>query len=224
MNKEYFDKIDTERKAYWLGFILADGCVIWNKKQGNYCLSIGLQHRDKEHLSALEEDLGGSREPEMNPKGTRLVWYSKYMAQALINLGIVPRKSTIDLKPPKIEIDLLSHFWRGVFDGDGMITEKKSTSEYRFSLAGSSSILASFMDWYDQFGVRKQKLVRAKNQHGVTRTFKIEMSGNRQIEALMLALYREADRFLSRKYTIYQALLQQNLRVTPSYRRIYSVA
>ncbi len=226
MNERYFDKINTAEKAYWLGFILADGCVIWGKKAGNYCLSIGLQRRDGEILSALENDLGGIREPKVDRQSLRLTWYSKYMAQSLIDCGIVPRKSGIDIKRPKIRKNLLSHFWRGVFDGDGMISTTKHVpgklTEYRFSLAGSRSILASFIEWYTQFGIHKQKIVPAKNQHGVTKTFKIEMSGNRQITALLNALYKNASRFLDRKYKVYQLLVQQNSRVKASYLRPYS--
>ena len=27
LNKDYFKNIDNEEKAYWLGFIAADGCI-----------------------------------------------------------------------------------------------------------------------------------------------------------------------------------------------------
>ena len=26
-NKDYFEKINTSEKAYWLGFLYADGCI-----------------------------------------------------------------------------------------------------------------------------------------------------------------------------------------------------
>ena len=35
-NKQYFSKIDTERKAYWVGLLYADGCV--NLKAYSDCL------------------------------------------------------------------------------------------------------------------------------------------------------------------------------------------
>ena len=37
-NERYFDQIESEAKAYWLGFIFADGCVLWNERTGNYAL------------------------------------------------------------------------------------------------------------------------------------------------------------------------------------------
>ena len=39
-NKDYFNKIDTADKAYWLGFLYADGCVTQNKDHTIIDLSI----------------------------------------------------------------------------------------------------------------------------------------------------------------------------------------
>ena len=35
-----FENIDTEEKAYWLGFLYADGCMIYDRKMIELCLSI----------------------------------------------------------------------------------------------------------------------------------------------------------------------------------------
>jgi DNA-binding transcriptional regulator WhiA len=45
-NREFFDIIDTQEKAYWLGFFYADGSLWKNGKQ----LSILLSQNDIEHL------------------------------------------------------------------------------------------------------------------------------------------------------------------------------
>ena len=34
-NQDYFENIDTDEKAYWLGFFFADGCITINKKGDN---------------------------------------------------------------------------------------------------------------------------------------------------------------------------------------------
>ena len=56
-NKQYFRNIDTSEKAYWLGFIYADGYVIYNKQQRNYEFGIKLKKSDQEHLRKLNKSL-----------------------------------------------------------------------------------------------------------------------------------------------------------------------
>lgn len=36
-NENYFEKIDSEDKAYFLGLIAADGCIINNEKNADIC-------------------------------------------------------------------------------------------------------------------------------------------------------------------------------------------
>lgn len=49
-NSNYFNVIDTPEKAYWLGFIAADGCVSINSKTNSGELTIKLQISDNDHL------------------------------------------------------------------------------------------------------------------------------------------------------------------------------
>ena len=46
-----FDTIDSEEKAYWLGFIYADGWI----SDANNCFTLTLQQRDVEHLLKFNE-------------------------------------------------------------------------------------------------------------------------------------------------------------------------
>ena len=46
-NSNIFEKIDTEEKAYWLGFLYADGYV--DPERGEIIL--GLAEKDKEHIN-----------------------------------------------------------------------------------------------------------------------------------------------------------------------------
>jgi len=216
MNTCFFDRIDHENKAYWLGFIFADGSVFWNPNKGNYGFSIGLQPNDSSHLVRLERDLGGTRQPELNETSTRLSWYSKQLAQTLINIGIPVRKSYCDtLEVPSIPTKYHKDFWRGMFDGDGMITfqQKKPhlLPEYKFSLAGSKSALKSFQLWGQQkANMNPQKIRRAKNQKGYSGCFVFYMSGNRQIASVLTALYKDSDLWLERKHCLYLRLIAQN--------------
>ena len=45
-NEDYFNVIDSELKAYLLGYFLADGCIT-NPTKGNKCISMCLQEKDR---------------------------------------------------------------------------------------------------------------------------------------------------------------------------------
>lgn len=121
INENFFEKIDTEEKAYWLGFLYADGNVS-NEKQKN--LQICLSSEDKEHLLKFSEDIESEYSVgEYNYKSevVQLRIPNEKIVNDLINCGCFPRKTFI-LKAPSKEIvpdSLKRHFIRGYFDGDG---------------------------------------------------------------------------------------------------------
>lgn len=125
LNEEYFETINTEDKAYFLGFIMADGCVYLNKQN---CLSIQIHKNDVEVLEKFKKCLN-STSPIYNMKGKKenmvsFKLYSEKLLNDLIKLGVTERKS-LTLKFPNLEQvpeELLSHFIRGYFDGDGTVT------------------------------------------------------------------------------------------------------
>lgn len=230
IDERYFQHIDGEAKAYWLGFLTADGSVRWNKEEGNYSVCLGLKASDGDHIGKLESALGSNREPLIETRkfgiSARLTWYSKALVKDLIDHGVGPRKSTTDYELPTIRADIEHHYWRGVFDGDGCLAvQRKSPTlapEYRFSLAGRKCILVGFQKWARRScSMRPQKIVRAANQNGLTRAHVFYVSGNRQIEVLLSELYFGATSFLERKYRLYHDLIVQNSVVIPSYRRVY---
>src|SRR4051812_9808472 len=115
-NESYFNSIDTEDKAYWLGFIAADGNVQFTAK--NKCLSIGLKFSDKTHLEKFALCLNYNGPISTNRTIAKITLYSAQLTKDLATHGILPRKS-FNVKPWSGSPYLLKHYWRGVFDGDG---------------------------------------------------------------------------------------------------------
>lgn len=131
-NSNYFHNIDSELKAYFLGFIFADGWVVCNKQNANYEFGMELQSCDKYILESLNNELGGVHNiSHFNPTQRmicgvladighidRLRVYSKDIVEDLINCGIVPNK-TYNYKIPKFQMEYFFDFLRGYIDGDG---------------------------------------------------------------------------------------------------------
>lgn len=134
LDENYFDCIDTESKAYILGFIYADGFV-GDEKFNNIVIAVN----DLEILEFIAKEFkftGNIRKTkkggfENSKCGYSLNFSSKIMASRLREIGLYSNKSlTIDTLP-QIDKKLVRHFIRGYFDGDGSIVLSHNTSYYK---------------------------------------------------------------------------------------------
>lgn len=122
--EDYFETIDTNEKAYWLGWLITDGCIY------DTCISISLQARDKHILEEFEKDLHLTDciKP-FNGKYYRFEFWSKKMVNDLAKYGIVRNKTfTVDL--PKLDDDLMPSLLRGCLDGDGSVMTSNGTFKH----------------------------------------------------------------------------------------------
>jgi intein-encoded DNA endonuclease-like protein len=209
VNHNYFNVIDEERKAYWLGFFYADGFVCRNKKQKNVGISLGA--KDGEHLELLKSDIDATYKIHTYSSfsfGTKVVYNrllmtSDKMYDDLINKGAVERKSLI-LKFPTKEIvpdDLINHFMRGYFDGDGSFSKSKS-SIYQFKLCGTMEFLSSC---FELLGFPKVKLYK-RRKCSTRNNFQGDIGGRLQVKKIGDFLYRDSSICLDRKYQRYLQL------------------
>lgn len=138
-NFDFFERINTEAKAYWLGFIYADGCItdsgvnILLKGDETDHLNLYKECIEAEHI--LEERLEKIRDPKTKEvirlqSTAKVRVNSQIIRNDLIKLGCGPRKSLTLNKIPvnKIPFNLMPHFLRGYFDGDGCIYCSKQES------------------------------------------------------------------------------------------------
>lgn len=110
VNHDVFCDIDTKEKAYWLGMILADGCIHKNT------FIISLHNKDRETLVNLNKFIESSypiANANQNTQG-RISIYSKKFTYNLKKHAIFKNKS-FQLEFPYIREDLISHFVRRIF-------------------------------------------------------------------------------------------------------------
>ena len=146
INENYFEIIDTEDKAYFLGLIAADGCVLSKYN----IVDISLHHKDGYLLEKLSEFLCYGKnivkiyKHKNGDYQSRLTICHKKIKQDLINLEIIPKKSLILKLTKKIPDDLFHHFVRGYFDGDGWICfgKQKTGNFYKnIGMIGSENFI-----------------------------------------------------------------------------------
>ena len=61
VNENYFECIDNEHKAYWVGFLLADGCIIKYKGKSD-TLKFELKNEDRYIIEEFAKDIETDRE------------------------------------------------------------------------------------------------------------------------------------------------------------------
>ena len=199
-NVTYFDKIDTPAKAYWLGFIGADGCVT-GFDSGNPRLVIKLARKDRDHLVLLHKTLKANRpvrdhdemsKGQMRPYSTLAV-YSPRLVEGLLAHGITARKSAT-LQPWNGPDGLMPHYWRGLVDGDGHITIN-GRGVY-MGLLGSKSVADTFATWVNALAGTN---VHATPKKPSATAWCVQVGGTIKVLSLLAALYDDAPVALARK-------------------------
>lgn len=199
-NEHFFASIDCESKAYWLGFIAADGCIEIHGKSST--LSIALASRDREHLCLLAAALESSHpiEDRLQVRGTpfaasRLRVHSPRLAIDLAPFGIVPRKS-FSLPWPELPTELLRHYLRGYFDGDGSF-KNPQRGDLSFSLIGTEGFLLACRDFL--IGQCALSPVQLRQHALCPSMFELCYGGRRQVAKLYALMYDGATIYLPRK-------------------------
>lgn len=210
-NENYFEKIDTEDKSYFLGLICADGNVTNNPKTHRYQLTLKLHTKDLHILNSFIKCVEGEMSVWFH--GQREIGEVKLSGKKIINdlikLGVFPNKSLI-LKYPNIEEKFERHFLRGYFDGDGCIrvsTDKRDNSK-RGDLrivSGSFEMLNSINERFQfLFSTNLNKIYGNKNKkYGF-----IGWAGMSDIEKIYYGLYDNSNFFLIRKKCIFDNVME----------------
>lgn len=139
----YFDCIDNAEKAYWLGFIAADGYVQHSISGRRYALGIQLAQTDAQHLNKFKCALNSDAELKYRVRSLQTRDYtakaftmvsirlhSKHLVETLQKYGIIPNK-TAYLKIKGVPEQYIWDYVRGYFDGDGFFSCTKIKKDGR---------------------------------------------------------------------------------------------
>jgi plasmid maintenance system antidote protein VapI len=146
-DETFFEKIDTPEKAYWFGFIAADG-NLYNKK-----LQICLASKDTDHLQKFCDRIGYSGPLYDDGTNKRLTISRIKIYNDLVALGIEADK-TFKINEnifDSIPEHLIPAAMHGYFDGDG--TFSKSGKNLQFGILGNEGFLSMFQQRLGHFGI-----------------------------------------------------------------------
>jgi hypothetical protein len=203
-NEDFFEEIDTEDKAYFLGFILADGSIDTNRN----ILKIGISDKDCNHLVELNRIMNSDvsickyrikNGYKIGGVCAAISFCSPKIIKDLNNLGISSSK-TFTVKVPHVREDLKRHLWRGIMDGDGHVSLGKQIKlnhihRLEFGICGNIYTMNSLSEYLLSMNIT-HKITADKS------IFRIRIC-NRQALKVLDELYKDATIFLDRKYQNY---------------------
>ena len=214
INEDFFDEINTEEKAYILGLLYADG---WNQTDRNV-VGIGLKESDKEILDKITNliqptkpmqyfDTSTSRKKlgfENSENQYRLIIANKHISQRLVELGCGKAKTHTLTFPTEEQVPshLIRHFVRGYFDGDGSVSNGKTS---QVDIVGTISFLLPLQEiLFKELSLNITVLnQRHKRRDNEIRT--LQIGGNKQCISFREWLYKDTTIYLERKKNIFDS-------------------
>ena len=214
-NENYFESIDSEDKAYWLGFIGADGSIIKCSQYNSYRLQISLSIIDIEHLRKFLScinandidvkihDYSGFASNKKDSKIARVSLNSFKLCNDLNMYNIHTNKS-YDIKLPKLSDEMMRHFIRGFFDGDGSYhyhyDNKSNRYRYSFEVVGSSPFIMEQIQSYLLSNDIKTHIYTRKSPSSNNSVYRLMTGSKKEMLKIIDLLYSDAHIYLNRKY------------------------
>lgn len=204
-HEDYFEQIDTEFKAYILGFIFADGFV---GTHNDFCMA--LSHNCDDNLRILERlrnEIGITLDIKhyVSKDGVgsyTLKFSNRKIVDALNKLGVFTCKSLIDKHVPVLPNELYCHFIRGYFDGNGTIYSYYDNYDNRrrivFSIMGTPIFINEIKEiLVKQCNIKRVSSKKVRNIEGL---YSFEYKGIKSITQIKNYLYNEATIYINYKH------------------------
>lgn len=190
-----FEAIEDEYVQYWIGYIAADGNIAKDRAY----IRVNSGKSDKDHLDLYASWLG--KDVNVTTSFNKKYKIPEYCVgftnqeakDSLISYGITPAKS----KTLQFKIPLTWHMLRGIFDGDGCITDGGSKVSI---CTGSQAFAIQLTNYLCAQGI----LVRLYKG-----TVWIITIRSVSLDLFAEKLYNNAKIFLIRKYLLFEPLLKK---------------
>lgn len=152
-NDSFFNKLN-ELSAYWAGFIAADGNLFLKNK----LISIGLSLKDISHIKKFKLAIKSNAAISIvkSNNSARICFRSEKIYEDLEKMGIGPNKS-LTISIVKVPENLINHFIRGVYDGDGSVSDF-GRSRLQLCIVGNKP----FLEYLQRYLVEKVKINKVK--------------------------------------------------------------
>lgn len=199
IDESFFENIDTEEKAYWLGFFLGDGYITKDNKS----IELALQKQDKEHVEKFKKVLNSSNKIAFKEKvnAYKFSCSSEKLCKDLNKHGVFNNKSlTFTLNEEILFSKFGRHYLRGLIDANGTIHLDKNNC-YIVALTCNELVAKQFKKYINIF---KERNINYKTG---SKAVDIRVYSSSAI-LFIRYLYKNANIYLERKYNKAFAVLE----------------
>lgn len=200
LDEHYFENIDNEEKAYFLGLIVSDGCI-YSQNIRSSMITITLQGCDKYILERFIKCIKSNKHITSDGRGCfEIQILSDIMVNDLRKYGLFENKSLHTIFPKNLPKDLYCHFIRGLIDGDGSISFYNRQNRcchvkaIRFC-QGNKKFVEDFIKFlHDNIGTKMVNVYQEKEN-----LWSCAYRANSDMILLINYLYKDATIYLTRK-------------------------
>ena len=201
IDEKYFLNLDTPEKAYWIGFLSADGYVTDLRGE----IQLELQKSDREHLIKFEKAISCNAPIKEIYCGEHkeFLHYRFYircinMVRTLNYYGITQNKS-LNFYPRNIPKELIKYWILGYIDGDGCIFQAKN--RIKISFTGTEKTLNFIKKYF-----KSNNIITL--EHRCNNTYRFTLEVNISEKFLKDIRYNELPFVLKRKQMRYCSFIQ----------------
>ena len=205
MKEHFFQKIDCEENAYFLGLLISDGNVFKDDTGRQASISITLDLKDEYMLMKFKETVQTNTTIGHDGRGCgQIAVRSNIMAEDLAKYGVVPRKS-YNTYLPEIPDEYMPHLLRGIFDGDGSILAKPSPKEdghnrflHSISFCGTHQLMEDISNYiFNNLDLKQKPTVYDYKDRQLS---DIKIQNKNDMYLFGTYMYQNANIYLDRKY------------------------
>lgn len=206
LKEDFFENIDTERKAYFLGLLISDGNVFKTPNK-QHSISITLDKNDSYILEDFKESVGVTTKISSDNRGCCYVAVrSDKMAMDLSQYGVVPRKS-LKTFLPSIKQEMMPHLLRGILDGDGSVRAMETIVRNRFAhyiaFCGTKRLMEDISDFcFDVLNLSVKPTLYVYKDKNLAET---RIQNKEDMNIFGNFIYKDATIFLKRKKEVFDA-------------------
>lgn len=201
IDETFFDCINSEGKAYFLGLMFSDGNISGKNNK------INISSNDKDLIQTCKKLLKADN-PIYHYKNSFLLTIGNYnLHKSLNNLGVLPRKSWKELSIPPIPKKMIRHFVRGFYDGDGcFFLDKRQNNKYIYLCASLSCRSYQFSQQIKEMLEKRLNIsfhkLRFDSKGENKGSYQLCLSRKADVKKFTKYLYRNSNYYLKRKHNI----------------------